>query len=150
MKYKINTYLNLKIKNFIKTQKFYFFTFFIKKKQKLNIKTQQNFYNKYFQINKFKNIYLKKIIKNSVFNNLNCICSGFIYLGHVKNKNISFLELKKINIYLIIFEKSIYSLKQFTNILHLNFNRMISQMYFFLNNFFFNLFAILFKNKDSK
>lgn len=150
MKYKINTYLNLKIKNFMKTQKFFFFTFFITKKQKLNIKTQQSFYNKSFQISKFNNIYLKKIIKHSIFSNLNCICSGFIYLGNVQNKKVTFLELKKINIYSIIFENSIYNSKQFTNVLNFNYNSTLSQLYFFLNNFFFKLFTILFKNNVSK
>ena len=140
MKYKINRYKNIKIQNFIKTQRFYFFIFFNIKKQKVNIKMQQSFYNQAYKIRKFNNIYLKKLIKFSVFSNLNSICSSFIYLGNVQNKQISFIEFKKLNICFIIFENKIYNLKQFKTISNINFRNMLFSIYFFLiKNFFIYL-----------
>ena len=106
---------------------------------------QQNFYNQAFKIRKFNNIYLKKLIKFSVFNSLNSICSNFIYLGNVQNKQISFIEFKKLNICFIIFENKIYNLKQFKTISSINFRDILFSIYFFLIKNFIYLFKIFFK-----
>lgn len=140
MKYKINIYKKLKIKNFINTQKFYFFIFFNIKKQKLNIKTQQILYNQSFIIKKFNNVYLKKVIQFSIFNNLSNICSSFIYLGKIQNKKELNLNFKKLNICSIILENKIYNSKQFKNILNINYKNTINFFYFFLLKSFFLFF----------
>lgn len=56
MKFKLDMFIHLKIKNYIKSQKLFFFCFFNTKKQKVNLKILQQLSVQNLKIIKFKNI----------------------------------------------------------------------------------------------
>nr|QYC61862.1 hypothetical protein [Actinocyclus sp. mgcode 4] len=139
MQYKTSLYHSTKIKNLLNDQKLLFLVFFNSKKQKTNIKLNQKLLQQNFKIIKLKNRYIKNLFKFSIFFNLTFICSSFIYFGVNLNKNFDFINVQPIKIISIFFENNIYNAEQLSNVLSLNYESNIKNLYFFLIRLFFSI-----------
>ena len=144
MKYKINIFINLRIKNFIKNQKLIFFVFFYTKQQKISLKTLQQLFSQSFKISKFQNNYFQNILKNSIFSTLIPIFSNNIYLcnyllnKHEKNKCYSLLN--NIKVVFLLFENFIYNTTQLKRIINFNYYSYIVKLFFYFKFFLIHFF----------
>jgi hypothetical protein len=156
MKFKLDMFIHLKIKNYIKSQKLFFFCFFNTKKQKVNLKILQQLSVQNLKIIKFKNIYFQNLLKQSIFNNLIHICSNHLHIcnsvssSFINNiqKNI-FKIFNNVTIFSILFENFIYNKAQIKNIISLKLMFNITTFYLFLFKIFVSIFK-LFINLKSK
>lgn len=139
MKLNIKKYKLKKIKNYIKNNKLIFFM------STVNLKTTKKENFKHFFV---KNTFFKKVLKQSIYTNLNFIVNGITNLSTIKHKhqlhsNIFFnlkksLNSKNANILIALkLNNKIYSPVQITKIKSLNYSQNIGFLHNTLKNYTF-------------
>ena len=136
MQYQTNLYHIIQIKNFFKNKKLFYFVFCNSKKQKTNIRLNQQLLKQNFKIIKFKNIYLKNLLNYSIFYNLTSLCSSFIYFGLTLNQKFLVKTFTNIKVISLFVNNTIYNQKQLINLSSLVYKVNLKGFFFFLIRLF--------------
>lgn len=141
MKFKLFNSNHCQVNFFFKTSKLFYVVFFNTKKQKKNILFTQEFLDFRYKIMRLKGMYLKKIIKNSIFNSIRAIFESlFVIISINSNKlhNLNFLNKNK-NFYIFSFfiENFCYLKAQLLRLPSLCFLSNMRQFFFTLIKYIF-------------